>query len=84
MGRHDEALIALDTVLAASPQDVDALLCRAKVLETLGRASEIEATLLRALPAGGQRVAAELAIYYMRTGEYEKARATAEEALATA
>jgi tetratricopeptide (TPR) repeat protein len=83
-GKHGEALIALDTVLAATPGDVDASLCRAKVLEALGRRNEVEATLRRALPSGGQRIATELALHYMRVGEFEKARVTAEEALATA
>ncbi len=83
-GRNPEALIAIDTVLAASPEHLDALLRRAKILEALSRPQDVEATLRRALPLGGQRVAVELAGHYMRVGDFEKARLTAEEGLATA
>jgi tetratricopeptide (TPR) repeat protein len=78
------SLIAIDTVLAAKPDELDALLFRAKVLERAGRQAEVETTLRRAVAVGGRAASIELAAYYMRIGEFEKASAAAEEGLATA
>ncbi len=83
-GEHRAALVAIDTVTAAKPDDVDALLHRARILQALRRYPEAEATLRRALPLGGRRVAVVLAGFFMQIGDYERARLTAEEALATA
>jgi tetratricopeptide (TPR) repeat protein len=84
LGDVPAALTAIDTVLAASPEHLDALLYRAQMLEKSARVAEAEATLLKAMPLGRQRVAIELAGFYMRIGDFKKATAAAEEGLATA
>ncbi len=81
LGRTTEALRSVETVLAVHPDAVEAIVHRAKVLETLGRIDDAAAGLRARVDAGDQRFAVELASLYMRHGQFERARSVADEAL---
>jgi tetratricopeptide (TPR) repeat protein len=80
-GRDDEALIALDRVLQIDPKALDALMLRAKIMEVRGADLEYERMLKRVFEIDKQRVAVELASYYLRTNRYDDAAKVADEAL---
>lgn len=82
LGRAHEALAALEEVLAADPCQVDALLLRASVLDSLGCKEQAESAFQAALPLGHRRAAIELAGFYLREGRPHDAKRVAEEALA--
>ncbi|HTA39440.1 MAG TPA: glycosyltransferase [Candidatus Acidoferrales bacterium] len=82
-GRLDDAIRAIDALLAADPSHVDSLLLRAGMLETLGRLDEQEETLRRAYEYDRQRVAIPLSSLYLRTKRYDEAARVAEDAMKT-
>ncbi len=82
LGRRAEALTAVETVLAASPEHVDAVMHRVGLLYAFDRLDDAEQALRRARRAGGHRVAIELATLLMKRGKFDEARAIADEALA--
>jgi Flp pilus assembly protein TadD len=61
---------------------VDTLLLRGNVLESLGRSDEAEQSFRDALPVAKKRAAAELGAFYLRAGRFTDAQRVAEEALA--
>jgi tetratricopeptide (TPR) repeat protein len=81
LGRHAEALAAIDGVLAAAPDQVDAHLQRFRFATALGSDVEAESTLRAALDLGDSRVAAELATWLLHKGRFADAQAVAERAL---
>jgi tetratricopeptide (TPR) repeat protein len=81
-GRDADALRAAEHAAAQNPFNVDAALLRAALLEPLGRLEEAERTLRDASSRGGQRVAVELAGFYLRAGRVEDAKRVANQALA--
>ncbi len=80
LGRAEDALASLRTLLAGDTSQLDAVVMAANILEALGRAPEGEAMLIAALP-GNDRIAVELASLYLRTGRVDDARRIAESAL---
>ncbi|GAC1403293.1 MAG: hypothetical protein NVSMB64_04740 [Candidatus Velthaea sp.] len=82
LGRHGEALGAIETVLYLSPHSVEAVLQRVKILFVLGRTDDAEASLRAALSATRDaRIAVELAGFLMSAGRFVDARDVAESAL---
>jgi glycosyltransferase involved in cell wall biosynthesis len=80
-GRFDEALAAIESVLAMDPNHVEALLVRAAVMEALGSTLGYEESLKRAFALDRQRVGLELSSFYLRSGRLEEAAAIAGQAL---
>jgi tetratricopeptide (TPR) repeat protein len=80
--RPSEALEAVERAAALNPQNTDAKLIRASLLETVGRISDAEAALRELLPLAKQRAAVELGAMYLRLGRVDDAKRVAEEALA--
>ncbi len=81
-GNPAQALEAIERVLQAGALNVDAVLVKASLLESLDRSSEAETLLCSALGVGKQRVAVELASLYLRLGRLDEAKRVAESALA--
>jgi tetratricopeptide (TPR) repeat protein len=81
LGRNDQALAAVGDAIASDPEQVDAIVLSANLLEGLGRADDAEAALVAAPESGAQRVAVELAGLYLRMGRVDDARRIAERAL---
>jgi tetratricopeptide (TPR) repeat protein len=81
-GRFEEALAALDTTFGEAPANEDALLMRARTLESLGRVRPAEEMLRSAMSAGRKRVGVELAALMLREGRYAEAQGIANEAMA--
>lgn len=81
IGRADEALAALDNVLALDPSQLDAVLMKAELLDARGEALAAERTLLGARHLDQQRVGVQLAGLYLRAGRYADAARIAETAL---
>ncbi len=81
VGRTVEALTAVDTVLASSPEHLDAVMHRVGLLYKLERVDDAESTLHDARRFGGHTVAIELASLLMRRGKFDEARTIADEAL---
>jgi tetratricopeptide (TPR) repeat protein len=82
LGRPQHALAVIENLLAVRGSQIDALLLRASLLESLGRHTEAEGVLQMALPLAKRRVAAELGGFYLRAGRFADAQRVAEEALA--
>jgi tetratricopeptide (TPR) repeat protein len=80
-GRLDDAILALDALLAVDPNHVDSMLLRASILETQGRFDEQEATLRRAHERDPQRSAVALSSFYLRMGRFEDAARIAGQAI---
>ncbi|MBV8222065.1 MAG: hypothetical protein JO293_01780, partial [Candidatus Eremiobacteraeota bacterium] len=83
-GRVEEGLAAIERAFGTQPENEDALLHRARLLQKLGHDADAEAGLRAAMRRGSKRVGVELAGMMMRAGRYEDARSIADEALATA
>jgi tetratricopeptide (TPR) repeat protein len=81
LGRLAEALAAVDAVIAAAPDQVDARLARFRFTDAMGSDVEAELSLREALGLGDARVAAELATWLLRKGRFVEAQAVAECAL---
>ena len=81
LARNDAALAAAEEALTADPEQIDTIVLRANLLETLGRPDEAETALVDAPTAGESRVAVELAGLYLRLGRVDDARRIAERAL---
>jgi tetratricopeptide (TPR) repeat protein len=83
MGRHSEALQALDAVLETQPDDVEALELRGHVLFELGRAGEAVAVFDRALSLKGPSAdtLSSVAAALGRAGQLEQALHRTEQAL---
>jgi tetratricopeptide (TPR) repeat protein len=84
LGRYAEAIAAIDVVIAAAPNEIDARLQRFRFADALGSEGEAESTLRRALDLGDARVAVELATWLLRKGRFGDAKAVAERALQSA
>jgi tetratricopeptide (TPR) repeat protein len=84
LGRYAEALVAIDAVITAAPNEVDARLQRFRFADAQGSDGEAESTLRGALDLGDSRVAAELATWLLRKGRVGDAQAVAECALQSA
>ena len=80
-GCHAQALASVERVLERNPSNLDALLVKAAIFDSLSRSSDAETTLLSALPLDKKRVAVELAGLYLRGGRLADAKRVAEEAL---
>ncbi len=80
--RHQEALDAVERAAALNPQNTDAKLVRASLLEALGRVNDAEAAFQELLPAAKRRASIELGAMYLRLGRLDDAKRVAEEALA--
>ena len=78
LGRDDEAIAALEGVLASDPAHPDALAQRASLLESRGDLGAAEGTLRRLLDANASRGAVELAAFLMRRGRFDEAARVAE------
>ena len=81
-GRNDEALSALDRVIAHNAFNIDAVLMKSSLLESLGRADDAVRALQGVVHVGKQRVAVELAALLLRLGRVEEAKRVATQALA--
>ncbi|MHB8146702.1 MAG: tetratricopeptide repeat protein, partial [Vulcanimicrobiaceae bacterium] len=81
-GEHRDALAALDRLLAIVPDQVDAILARASLLEAMHDVESAEKALKAAFTLEPQRIGVELAGLYMRAGRFADAAEIAERALA--
>jgi len=82
LGRPQEALAAAERAALVNPQNVDAKLLRAALLEALSRTDDAERVLREALSVAKHRAAVELAGLYLRSGRVDDAKRVAEQALA--
>ncbi len=80
-GNLDEAMAAVERILALEPGHVEALLLRAGLFEALGDAAVSETTLRRVREIDPQRGSVELAAFLLRTGRYDEAARVAEAGL---
>ncbi|MGH7328118.1 MAG: tetratricopeptide repeat protein, partial [Polyangiaceae bacterium] len=81
-GRFEDALKAVEAVFGERPENEDALLARARILEALGRAQEAEDLLRGAMAAGRKRIGVGLAGLMLRAGRISEAGIIASQALA--
>ncbi|MBV8245128.1 MAG: tetratricopeptide repeat protein, partial [Candidatus Eremiobacteraeota bacterium] len=81
-GRNAEALRAADAFVKCQPENVEAALVKAQLLEHLGRVDDAEAALRNAWHVDKRRVAVDLASLYLRQGRVADAQRTAADALA--
>ncbi|MGH7661938.1 MAG: tetratricopeptide repeat protein [Vulcanimicrobiaceae bacterium] len=79
-----EAQGALEGIFGEKPENEDALLMQARLLQGAGRVGPAEEMLRSAMGAGRKRVGLELAALMLREGRYAEARDIADEAMATA
>ena len=81
LDRPEEALAAVERLLAEDPNQVDGLLLRAALLESRGDVADAEALLRRTLLLNRKRIGVELASLYLRAGRFADAARVAQEAL---
>jgi tetratricopeptide (TPR) repeat protein len=80
--RPQEALAAVERAVTLNPNNADARLLKAGLLEALGRVGDAEAVLRDLMPVAKQRASVELGAMYLRLGRLAEAKRIAEEALA--
>jgi tetratricopeptide (TPR) repeat protein len=80
-GRLQEGLACIDRALAIGPDNVDALLTHAALMQASGSDAGYEGSLKRAFELDKMRVALELSSFYLRNNRFGEAAAIADSAL---
>ena len=81
LAQPQQALEALVRVRELQPLNIDAVLMKASLHESLGEVTHAETTLMQAMPDARTRIAVELAGLYLRAGRLDDAKRVAEAAL---